>query len=129
GESYQTRAAADPIHQRPMIEAIARNFLGKGGDPREPLASPLYAVDAELAGLPPMLLQVGDRETVLSDSQEFARRVREAGGNAECHVWADMIHVFQQFPGELPEAREALAAGGRFLASELGRVPTGEPLK
>lgn len=126
GESYETRAAADPIHQRPMIQAMACNFLGREGDPRDPLASPLYASDAQLAALPPLLLQVGDRETVLSDSEAFARRVRAAGGQAECQAWAGMIHVFQQFPGELPEAREALAAGGRFLASHLGRAASGE---
>ncbi|WBY03065.1 alpha/beta hydrolase [Ramlibacter tataouinensis] len=127
GESYETRAAADPIHQRPMIQAMARNFLGPDADPRDPLASPLYASDAQLAALPPLLLQVGDRETVLSDSEAFARRVRAAGGQAESQAWPGMIHVFQQFPGELPEAREALLAGGRFLASHLGRAPSGEP--
>lgn len=126
GESYETRAASDPIHQRQMIQAMARNFLGKEGDPRDPLASPLYADAARLAALPPLLLQVGDRETVLSDSQDFAQKVRAAGGQAECQVWASMIHVFQQFPGDLPEARAALAAGGRFLASQLGRASSGE---
>ena len=109
-----------------MIQAMARNFLGKEGDPRDPLASPLYADAARLAALPPLLLQVGDRETVLSDSQDFAQKVRAAGGQAECQVWASMIHVFQQFPGDLPEARAALAAGGRFLASQLGRASSGE---
>ena len=72
----QTRAAADPIHQRPMILAMARNYLGTEGDPRDPLASPLYATDAQLASLPPLLLQVGDRETVLSDSEAFAAQGR-----------------------------------------------------
>ena len=122
GESYETRAAADPIHQRPMILAMGRNFLGPEGDPRDPLVSPLYATDAQLAALPPLLLQVGDRETVLSDSEAFARRVNAAGGRAQCQVWPGMVHVFQQFPGELPEAREALEEGGRFLASRLGRA-------
>jgi acetyl esterase/lipase len=125
GASYETRAAADPIHQRAMILATARNYLGPQGDARDPLASPLYAQPAQLAALPPLLLQVGDRETVLDDSREFARKVRAAGGSAECQAWDGMIHVFQQFPGELAAAREALAAGGRFLASHLGRDPSG----
>jgi monoterpene epsilon-lactone hydrolase len=127
GESYDTRAASDPIHQRAMIQAMARNFLGKEADPRHPLASPLYASDEQLAHLPPVLLQVGDRETVLSDSEAFAARVNAAGGEAECQVWPGMIHVFQQFPNELPQARDALHLGGRFLAVQLGRVPNGEP--
>lgn len=125
GASYETRAAADPIHQRVMLQAMARNYLG-GADPRDPLASPMYAGDDRLRALPPLLLQVGDRETVLSDSEDFVRRVRAAGGQAECQAWAGMIHVFQQFPGELPEARDALAAGGRFLARHLGVASSGE---
>lgn len=126
GESYETRAAADPIHQRPMILAMARNFLGPEGDARDPLVSPLYADGAALAALPPLLLQVGDRETVLSDSEAFARRVNAAGGQARCQAWPGMVHVFQQFPIELPEARDALDEGGRFLASHLGRATSGD---
>jgi len=119
GASYETRAAADPIHQRAMLQAMARHYLD-GADPLDPLASPLHAGVPQLAALPPLLLQVGDRETVLSDSEDFAQRVRDAGGQADCQVWPGMIHVFQQFPDELPEAREAVAAGGRFLAQHLG---------
>src|SRR5580658_7303714 len=51
GESYVSRADADPIHQRPMIVALAKSYLGAGGDPRDPRVSPLYA---DLAGLPPL---------------------------------------------------------------------------
>ncbi|HSX94692.1 MAG TPA: alpha/beta hydrolase [Hydrogenophaga sp.] len=127
GESYETRAASDPIHQRPMIQAMARNHLGKEGDPRDPLASPLYASDEQLAHLPPLLLQVGDHETVLSDSVAFAARVNAAGGQAECQAWPGMVHVFQQFPDELPQARDALRQGGHFLAAKLGHVPNGDP--
>ncbi|WP_239143160.1 alpha/beta hydrolase [Variovorax sp. WS11] len=120
GESYETRAADDPIHQRPMILAMARNYLGRAGDASHPLASPLMASPAQLRGLPPMLFQVGDRETVLSDSEAFARKAREAGANARCEAWPGMIHVFQQFPAELHEARQAIASAGQFLAAHLG---------
>lgn len=120
GESYVTRAADDPIHQRPMILAMARNYLGEGVDAADPRISPLFADPLALGALPPMLLQVGGRETVVSDSEVFVDKARAAGAQAELQVWPGMIHVFQQFPGELPEAREAIAAGGRFLAAHLG---------
>ncbi|VVP20902.1 Monoterpene epsilon-lactone hydrolase [Pseudomonas fluorescens] len=115
GESYQTRAEADPIHQRPMIVALAAQYLGEGGDPCNPLASPLHG---ELTGLPPLLLQVGDRETGLDDSTLFASKAREAGVAVELQVWPQMIHVFQQFAEELPEAREAIASIGVFLRQQ-----------
>ena len=116
GESYETRTNADPIHQRKMILGVAKGYLGDASDPnadpKNPLASPLYA---ELQGLPPLLLQVGDRETVLDDSKNFAAKARAAGVDVELEVWDNMIHVFQQFTSELPEALSAIESIGRFL--------------
>jgi monoterpene epsilon-lactone hydrolase len=124
GTSYQTRAALDPIHQQPMIVAMARNYLGRDADAKDPLVSPLFATSAQLGALPPLLLQVGERETVVSDSEDFARKARAAGAQAELQIWPEMIHVFQQFPAELPEARNALAAGGQFIAAQLDAAST-----
>lgn len=121
GASYGTRAASDPIHQRPMIVAMACNYLGKEGNPADPLVSPLFA---DLQGLPPLLAQVGDRETVLDDSRDFVARAKEAGVDATLQVWDHMIHVFQQFPAQLPEARAALQDLGRFLRQHLERKDT-----
>lgn len=115
GESYQSRAAQDPIHQRPMILALADHYLGPQGDPRNPLASPLFG---DLSGLPPLLLQVGDCETGLDDSTRFAAQASAAGVAVQLQVWPQMIHVFQQFAAQLPEAREAIAAIGGFLRQQ-----------
>ncbi|QOZ28024.1 alpha/beta hydrolase [Bradyrhizobium sp. CCBAU 51753] len=115
GASYQSRAAADPIHQRAMILALAKNYLGAGGDPRHPLASPLYA---DLAGLPPLFIQAGDRETVRDDATVLAAKAKAAGVDVELEVWDGMIHVFQMFP-EIPEAREAISRLAAFLRQQL----------
>ena len=115
GESYVSRADADPIHQRPMIVALAKSYLGAGGDPRDPRVSPLYA---DLAGLPPLLIQVGDRETVLADSTMFADKARAVGVDVELQVWDGMIHVFQMF-AELPDAHRAIASIAEFLKQRL----------
>ena len=116
GSSYVSRAEADPIHQRSMILALAKNYLGGQGDPYDPLVSPLYA---DLAGLPPLLIQVGDRETVLDDSVMFADLARAAGVDVSLEVWDGMIHVFQMFGAELPEARQAIASIAGFLNRHL----------
>ena len=116
GPSYVSRAEADPIHQRPMILALANNYLGGQGDPCDPLVSPLYA---DLRGLPPLLIQVGDRETVLDDSVMFADLARAAGVDVSLEVWDGMIHVFQMFGAELPEARQAIASIAGFLNRHL----------
>ncbi len=115
GQSYETRAKSDPIHQRKMILRMAGNYLN-GADPDDPLASPMRA---DVNGFPPVFIQVGDRETVLDDARDFAARLREAGVNVECQIWDEMIHVFQQFPSELPEAKLAIADMGNFLSERL----------
>jgi acetyl esterase/lipase len=115
GASYVSRAKADPIHQRAMILALAKDYHGKDGNPRDPLASPLYA---DLAGLPPLLVQVGDRETVRNDATELAATARAAGVEVELQVWDGMIHVFQMFP-EIPQTREAIASLADFLRIHL----------
>jgi monoterpene epsilon-lactone hydrolase len=112
GASYVTKANADPIHQRPMILALAKNYLGGQGDPFDPLVSPLYA---DLRGLPPLLIQVGDRETVLDDSVMLAEKARAAGVDVELEIWDGMIHVFQMFGADLPEAHQAIASIAGFL--------------
>lgn len=115
GASYLSRSKTDPIHQRAMILALARNYLGEG-DPYDPLVSPLYA---NLGGLPPLLIQVGDRETVLDDSIMFADMARAAGVDVDLQVWDGMIHVFQMFGAELPEAHQAIASIAGFLNRHL----------
>jgi acetyl esterase/lipase len=116
GESYASRAGSDPIHQRPMILAMARSYLGPEADPRDPRASPLHG---DLSGLPPLLIQVGDRETVLDDSTRLAAAAERAGVPVRLEVWDDMIHVFQLFAAELPEAAQAIAGAGAFLHERL----------
>jgi monoterpene epsilon-lactone hydrolase len=72
GESMTTRAKADPVVQREGLIGMAQAYLG-GKDPRTPLASPLHA---DLKGLPPLLIQVGDAETLLDDSTRLAEKAR-----------------------------------------------------
>lgn len=115
GESYVSRHEADPIHTQKMILRMARAYLG-GADAAQPFASPL---NGDLADMPPLLIQVGDRETVRSDATDFAEKITALGGSVECQVWDDMIHVFQQFPDLLPEANQAISDIARFVKSHL----------
>jgi monoterpene epsilon-lactone hydrolase len=119
-DTYATRARADPIHQRTMILATARQYLGEQNEASHPLASPLFG---DLAGLPPLLLQVGDRETVLGDSTRFADKARAAGVEVTLEVYPDMIHVFQQFADLIPEAQQAIDSIGCFLSRVWAQNP------
>ena len=116
GATYDTRAARDPMHQRAMILNMAKAYLGKSGDARDPLASPLFA---DLGGLPPMLIQCGGREVILDDSRKLAARARAAGVEVELDLYEEMIHVFQTY-AELPDTAKALARAGAFLDKRFG---------
>jgi len=111
GGSMDAKAAADPMVQRAPLKRMADAYVG-GGDVRAPLASPLFG---DLAGLPPLLVQVGTAETLLDDSTRFAERVREAGGDVTLEVWDEMVHVWHAFAFVLPEGREAIDKIAAFL--------------
>lgn len=117
GDSYDTRAELDPMVTRPLVLAMAQTYLGGKGSPRDPLAAPLHA---DLAGLPPLLIQVGDHETLLDDAIRFAAKARRAGVDVTLEVWDEMFHVFQLFAADLPEARQAIDGIGAFLPKHLG---------
>jgi acetyl esterase/lipase len=83
-------------------------------DPRNPIASPLYA---DLRGLPPLLIHVGTHELLLDDSVRFARKASQAGVDVTLRVWDGMWHVFHSF--DVPEARAALREIGEFMRAHL----------
>ena len=116
GESMETRADADPMVNKENLMVSAKTYLG-GRDPRAPLAAPLYA---DLRGLPPTLIQVGDAEVLLDDSTRLAGIAREAGVDVQMHVWDDMIHVWHLFAPILPEGRQAIAQAGEFIKKHTG---------
>ncbi|MDA0341015.1 MAG: alpha/beta hydrolase [Proteobacteria bacterium] len=115
GESMSSRAEVDPMVQKAALLWYTGLYMA-GGDPRDPLASPLHG---ELSGLPSMLIQVGDCETLLDDSTRLAERLRAAGVPVELEVWDRMIHVWQIFAPILSEGRDAIDKAGAFIAGKL----------
>ncbi|MEZ4451437.1 MAG: alpha/beta hydrolase [Nannocystaceae bacterium] len=115
GESVQSRAEVDPWLSPAMLEPMIR-LLADEGDRRDPRASPVFA---DLRGLPPLLIHVGDQEILLSDSTRLAERAQAAGVAVEIEVWPELWHVFHFFAPLLPEANEALAKIGAFARARL----------
>ena len=91
--------------------------LPREEDPRHPLASPVYA---DLTGLPPLMIQVGDAEAFLDDSTTLAANARAAGVDVTLEVWPEMIHVFQAHAPSIPEGQEGIDHAGAFLRQHLG---------
>ena len=120
GQSIGSRAQRDPLLDVDALDEARRQYLG-AHDPSDPRASPLYG---DLAGLPPVLLHVGDDEVLLDDARRYAEGMRAAGSAAELHVWKGMVHVFPANVALLQAAREALDDIGAFLRRHLSPQPS-----
>jgi len=116
GESATSRAAADPWFDAEDMAIVARYYCPDENDLRNPLISPVFA---NVAGLPPTYIQVGDDEILLSDSTRFAAAMEEAGCDVEFEVWPEMWHVFQLFVGKMPESRQAINKIGKYLKAQM----------
>jgi len=113
GTSMLSRAAQDPWFRPEEVAIIAENYC-EPHQQRFPLVSPVFA---DVEGLPPMLIQVGDDEILLSDSERLADACIAAGIDVELQVWPEMWHVFQMFVGKMPESRRAIKKMGAYIQS------------
>ncbi|WP_410672140.1 alpha/beta hydrolase [Amycolatopsis sp. cmx-4-68] len=116
GESMDTKTGIDPFFTRQGLQRTGALYLA-GQDPHHELVSP--ALLGDLAGFPPMLLQVGTNEILLDDSTRMAARARAAGVDVILDVTADVPHVFQAFTGILDEADHALDRAALFLTQHV----------
>jgi epsilon-lactone hydrolase len=114
GASMTERADRDPISTPTMLRQFASDYLA-GADPKTPLASPLFA---SLSGLPPLLIQVGTADVLLSDSERLAAAATEAGGDVTLQIGEGLPHVYQLLLGT-PEAAQAIEQAGTFLRARV----------
>jgi acetyl esterase/lipase len=117
GASATSRAEADVMIDVEDLLAMAALYLD-GESLEAPLASPLFA---ELGGLPPLLLQVGDPEVLLDDSTRVAQRAEAAGTVADLRVWPECFHVWMAAAGMVPEADQAVEEWAEWVHDRLGR--------
>ncbi len=120
GDSFETRAEADPIFTHSVLQAFADMYL-QGQDATHPKASPLQA---SLGGLPPIRIDVGDNEVLLADSIRYAERAQAAGVEITLSVWEGMAHVFQSSLSQFRAAEQSVNAIGEFLRQRLNAVPS-----
>lgn len=111
GESMVSKDAVDPMVHKPMIHQMASTYV-PSGDLRNPLAAPLYG---DLSGLPPLLIQVGEREVLIDDARRMAERAKKAGVPCTLEVWPGQIHVWQIFASRLDEGEDAIRRLGGFI--------------
>lgn len=128
GESYTTNYSRDPQFGNTKDNMLYNSSYIGDNDPREPYISPVFG---EYHGFPPVLMQVGSEEVLLSDTLTVAEKLRNAHGKLRLSVYDGMFHVFQMALRLIPESREAWTEVGRFLEIIYGieRKKSGMPVK
>lgn len=116
GASAKEPRGVDPYVNREWIRARGRDYVGPSGDVRNPLASPLHA---DLTGLPPLFLSVGEIDTTRDDSTRLAARAAAQGVAVTVEVNAEMIHGFHGLSNLIPEGHAALERAAEFVRRQL----------
>ncbi len=119
GESWQENAELDYLIHGAKLKEAARIYL-KDADPQAPLASPAHA---NLEGLPPLLIQVGSEEVLLSDSINLAENAHLSGVDVTLDIWEGMQHVWQFAASFVPEGRQAIGKIGEFILEKTKNEP------
>jgi epsilon-lactone hydrolase len=114
GQSYEKVAGRDPMITRDGITQIVKLYLG--GKPDDAYTSPIRA---DLAGLPPMLIQVGSEEVLLSDSLTFAHNAALAGIDVKLHVAPEMPHAWPLFHFVIRAGLVAIDEAGQWMQQRL----------
>lgn len=112
GESYQENFDIDPVFGKSDNTLVFQDGYYQEHDPRDPYISPVMG---DYHGFPPMLMQVGEYEMLLSDTMTVAAKAREAGVHVKEHVYPGMFHVFQMGLLLYPESKEAWQEAGVFI--------------
>jgi acetyl esterase/lipase len=115
GTSIETNNRSEGMFFNTNLRPMAELYLG-GADPRTPLASPLYA---DLHGLPPLLVHVGERELLLDDAVRVVERAREAGVEVAFKRWPVVPHGWQLLQRVVPEAGQSVAEAAAFLHTRI----------
>jgi epsilon-lactone hydrolase len=105
-----TLEKGDPLLDIQSIRIWGKRYAGM--HTANPLASPIHA---SLAGLPPILVQVGTSELLLFENRKFYEKALTDGVSIKYEEYPDMVHVFQVFAGFLPQATMAVRSIGRFV--------------
>ncbi|MDZ7722621.1 MAG: alpha/beta hydrolase [candidate division KSB1 bacterium] len=109
GETFHTNK--DALLTSEFALSMSRKYAGNQ-NVRYPLISPHYG---DLTGLPPILVQAGKHEILLSDAERLAENAGYAGVELTLTVWPKMWHLWHIFIPYLPEAKQAVDEIGCFI--------------
>jgi salicylate hydroxylase len=112
GASIDAPECMDPVIDRDSLTGMAAGYF-QSESPLNWRISPLFG---DFSGLPPILIQAGNREKLVSDSTRMAERAQAAGCNVTLSLYDARLHVFSLFPF-LPAAEKALLELKEFASN------------
>ena len=117
GATLGTKDAVDPLIHTAYLTELADAYAPPPIERRDSLISPLFA---DLAGFPPILIQVGSAETLLADATRLAAAAGAADVDVTLQIWPHMIHAWPVWNAKLEDGRRALASAGQFMRAHIG---------
>ncbi len=105
----------DPMATRESLQPYLAAYL-KGRDATDPAVSPFFA---DLAGLPPLLIQVGSEEVFVGESKALAVKAKAAGVTVTLDIAEGMPHIWHLFASFLPEAQQAIQRIAGFFRTNI----------
>jgi len=115
GETLAEKREVDPLLTPDGLRARVPDYVA-GADASDPYISPIFG---DLRELPPLLIQVGSHEILLSDALRLAGRAAISDVPVTLDVTPGVPHVFQAYAGILDEAGAALDRASDFLKAQL----------
>ena len=104
GESMDFNYEFDPLFGKSRETLLYnRTYVGTS-DPAHPYLSPLFG---NFVDFPPILIQVGSYEMLLSDSERVAIKANESGVQVKYSVYPGMFHDFQMGMWLMKESKKA----------------------
>jgi acetyl esterase/lipase len=111
------RTITDPMLPHRACLMFSARYRG-GADPKNPLISPIYG---DFAGMPPILIYSGERETLLTSVKAFAERAKREGWNIAHKVVPHMFHIFPIYT-DIREGKQATDEIIGFLNERLDEI-------
>jgi acetyl esterase/lipase len=118
GETFVERQALDPILTPNGVRLRVPDYVA-GADASDPYISPVFG---DLTGLPPLLIQVGSNEILLSDALRLAAQAATADVAVTLEVTPGVPHVFQGYAAMLDEGDAALNRASAFLKTQFAAI-------
>ncbi|HVE30611.1 MAG TPA: alpha/beta hydrolase fold domain-containing protein [Mycobacteriales bacterium] len=112
GGTREIPADGSPLIITPDATAQFAELYLSGHPADDPLVTPL---DADLSGLPPLLVQAGTGDNLVNEARLLAERAAAAGVDVSLELYPVATHDFHLFWTFLPEAADALHRAGEFL--------------